>query len=62
MDVCMPVCMQDWGGSGGMLPQEILEILDALRLLLRPFWNRRLHTSSKNGMTPGCSVAAHCWW
>ena len=29
------------GGFGGMLPQEILKnYVDALRLLLRPFWDR----------------------
>ena len=28
------------GGSGGMPPQEIILKLDALRLLLRPFWGR----------------------
>ena len=36
----LSVCMHKHarlGGSGGMLPQEIL---DALRLLLRPFWDR----------------------
>ena len=30
------------GGSGGMLPQEIFKKLDALRLLLRPFWDRNI--------------------
>ena len=28
------------GGSGGMLSQKIFYKLDALRLLLRPFWDR----------------------
>ena len=31
-----------FGGSGGMLPQEIFLKLDALRLLLRPFWDRNI--------------------
>ena len=37
------VCMHKHarlGGSGGMLPLEIFHKLDALRLLLRPFWDR----------------------
>ena len=37
------VCMYNdgrLGGSGGMLPQEIFWKSDALRLLLRPFWDR----------------------
>ena len=28
------------GGCGGMLPPEIYQKLDALRLLLMPFWDR----------------------
>ena len=28
------------GGCGGMLPQEIFRKVDALRLLLRPFWDK----------------------
>ena len=28
------------GGSGGLLPQEIILKLGALRLLLRPFWDK----------------------
>ena len=27
-------------GSGGMLPQQIFSKLEALRVLLRPFWDR----------------------
>ena len=40
-DVC--ISMQDWGvggGGGGMPHQEIFRNLDALRLLLRPFWDK----------------------
>ena len=33
------VCMQDWGGGSlGASPRKFLEV-DALRLLLRPFWD-----------------------
>ena len=50
------------GGSGGMLPQEIFEIL----MLWDCFWGhsgtaRCLHASSKNDMTPGASVDTHYW-
>ena len=37
------ICMYEYatlGGSGGMLPQEIFLKLGALRLLLRPSWDR----------------------
>ena len=61
MYVCMPVCihthnvisMQDWKDLGACSPGN------ALRLLLRLLWNRRLHVFS---MTPGqfscCSLLA----
>ena len=39
--MCMYACMYACkAGGGGMLPQEIFSKLDALRLLLRPFWDR----------------------
>ena len=53
MDVCMPVCMhyfismQGLGGGGRPAPPGNFWNFDALRLLLRPFWNGRLHPSSQ---------------
>ena len=58
----MYVCMHKHvrlGGSGGMLPQETFFLkLDALRLLLRPFWDRsRIVVAT--WLTDNCILAVH---
>ena len=46
------------GGSGGMVPQKIFLKLDALRLLLRPFWDRSRAVVAIHGSR---SIASNFW-
>ena len=54
--LALSACKTGGGGVGGHAPQGIFQWSDALRLLLRPFWDR-----SRATVATCLAIASHFW-